>query len=82
MYDDGNISTHGDLIKGDNIFSNKFTMSNNYLMGFTLFNIMLQMYSTIPLISLLKILSYDNGKDQFAPVINDLNSTGYCIIII
>ena len=33
LFDDGNIALHGDVTKGDNIFSNKYPFSQSYLNG-------------------------------------------------
>ena len=33
LYDDGNVSLHGDLIHGDNTFSNKYPFSQSFLNG-------------------------------------------------
>src|ERR1035437_4359898 len=33
LFDDGNIALHGDVAKGDNIFSNKYPFSQSYLNG-------------------------------------------------
>ncbi len=33
LFNDGDISAHGDSSAGDNTFSNKFTMSNSYING-------------------------------------------------
>jgi hypothetical protein len=72
MYDDGDSTAHGDLIKGDSTFSNKFTMSNRYLNGvYFIQYYVTDIFSNTTYISAQNFI-FDNGKDQFAPVIDSL----------
>jgi hypothetical protein len=73
LYNDGDISAHGDSSAGDNTFSNKFTMSNSYNNGVYIIKYYVEdIYGTTDYISAQNYV-FDNGKDQFAPVLSDLN---------
>jgi hypothetical protein len=73
LFDDGNISTHGDSIQSDNIYSNKFTMSINNINGVYIVQYYVtDVFNNTAYISAQNFI-YDNGKDKFAPVISDLN---------
>jgi hypothetical protein len=72
LYDDGDLSAHGDTAKGDNTFSNKFTMRNSYINGVYIINYYVtDIYNTTSYISAQNFV-FDNGKDKFAPVLSNL----------
>jgi hypothetical protein len=73
LYNDGDIPVHGDSSAGDNTFSNKFTMSNSYNNGVYLVKYYVDdIYGSTNYISAQNYV-FDNSKDQFAPVLSDLN---------
>jgi hypothetical protein len=73
LYDDGNLSVHGDSAGADNTFSNKFTMSNSYINGVYIVKYYVtDIYKTTSFISAQNFV-FDNGKDRFAPVISNLD---------
>jgi hypothetical protein len=72
MYDDGDTTAHGDSSPGDNIFSNKFTMSNNYINGVYIVKYYVtDIYSNSISVAAQNFV-FDNGKNQFAPVLSNL----------
>ena len=73
LFNDGDTAAHGDSSAGDNTFSSKFTMSNSYINGVYLVQYYVEdIYGTINYISAQNYV-FDNGKDQFAPLLSDLN---------
>jgi hypothetical protein len=73
LYNDGNISTHGDSSASDNTFSNKFTMSNSYINGVYIVKYYVEdIYGTTNYISAQNYV-FDNGSDKFAPVLSNLD---------
>ncbi len=73
LYNDGDVSAHGDSSGSDNTFSNKFTMSNGYLSGVYLIKYYVDdIYGTSNYISAQNYV-FDNGKDKFAPVLSNLD---------
>ncbi len=73
LYNDGDISAHGDSSGSDNTFSNKFTMSNSYINGVYLIKYYVEdIYGTTNYISAQNYV-FDNGKDKFPPVLSNLD---------
>ena len=73
LFNDGDISAHGDSSAGDNTFSYKLTMSNSYISGVYIVQYYVEdIYGTINYISAQNFV-FDNGKDKFAPVLSNLN---------
>ncbi len=80
LYNDGDISAHGDSSGSDNTFSNKFTMSNSYISGVYLIRYYVDdIYGTTNYISAQNYV-FDNGKDKFAPVLSGLNLADSVVI--
>ncbi len=74
LYNDGDLSTHGDASAGDSTFSNKFTMSNSYINGVYIVKYYVtDIYNTVNYISAQNFV-FHNGKDRFAPVVSNLVS--------
>jgi hypothetical protein len=72
MYDDGNLSGHGDSTLNDNTYSNKYTMSNGYINGtYIIQYYVTDIYDNTKYISAQNFV-FENGVDKFAPVISDL----------
>ena len=72
LYDDGNLSAHGDASKNDNTFSNKFTMSSSYINGVYIVQFYVtDIYEATNYISA-QNFAFNNNSEQFAPVISDL----------
>ena len=72
MFDDGNVSVHGDSAQNDNTYSNKFTMSNRYINGtYIIQYYVTDIYNNTRYISAQNFV-FENGVDKFAPVISDL----------
>ncbi|HKB86578.1 MAG TPA: hypothetical protein VKD08_10435 [Ignavibacteriaceae bacterium] len=73
LYNDGDLSAHGDASAGDTTFSNKFTMSNSYLSGVYIVKYYVtDIYNSSNYISAQNFV-FDNGKNRFAPVLSNLN---------
>ncbi len=73
LFNDGDLSTHGDSSVSDNTFSNKFTMSNKYINGVYIVKYYVEdIYGTSNYISAQNYV-FDNGKDKFAPVLSNLD---------
>jgi hypothetical protein len=73
LYDDGNLSAHGDSTQSDNTYSNKFTMSNSYING-----VYLVQYYVTDIFEATNYVSaqnffFNNGTEKFAPVISNVN---------
>lgn len=79
LFDDGN-SEHGDIISGDNIFSNKFPLSEFDLNG----NYKIYYYITdnsgITHLIGVHSFNYDNSQDNLAPLISNLVAPDTAII--
>ncbi len=72
IYDDGDISSHGDSTKGDNKFSNKFTMSNSYINGVYIVKYFVtDIYNNTKYVSAQNFL-FNNGNDLYAPILSNL----------
>lgn len=79
LFDDGN-SEHGDIGGGDNIFSNKFPLSEYDLNG----NYKIYYYITdkSDITNLIGVHSfnYDNSQDNLAPIISNLSAPDTAVI--
>jgi hypothetical protein len=73
LYDDGDLSNHGDNAEGDNTFSNKFTMSNEYINGVYIVQYYVTDVNKTTNYVCAQNFVFDNGKDRFAPVLSDLS---------
>ncbi len=72
LYNDGDLSAHGDVSAVDTTFSNKFTMSNSYINGVYIVKYYVtDIYNSSNYISAQNFV-FDNGKDRFAPQISNL----------
>lgn len=73
LFDDGNLSGHGDSTGADNTFSNKFTMSNSYISGVYIVNYYVtDIYKATNYVSAQNFV-FDNGKNKFPPVLSNLD---------
>jgi hypothetical protein len=72
MYDDGNLSAHGDAAQNDNTYSNKYTMSANYENGIYIVKYYVtDIYNNNRYFSSQNFV-FDNGQEKFTPVVSDL----------
>lgn len=73
MYDDGNTVNHGDFVKNDNTFSNKFNMKYSYLDGVYIIQYyVVDIYNNTNYMSAQNFV-FNNGQEKFAPVISNLD---------
>jgi len=63
---------NGDSVSGDNIFSNKFTMSSGFSNGNYGINYYITLDDGSEKLVAQQIMKYDNGQSNIAPVISDL----------
>jgi hypothetical protein len=71
LYDDGN-QQHGDAVKGDNIFSNKFPLSQSYPNGKYKIEYYVTNISGVTSPAAVHNFNYSNGQDNIAPIISNL----------
>ncbi len=73
LYDDGNLTSHGDSAQNDNTFSNKFTMSNSYINGVYIVQYYVKDAFEATYYVSAQNFFFNNGNEKFPPVISDLN---------
>lgn len=72
MYDDGNLSDHGDTTLNDNAYSNKYTMSNSYINGVYIVQYYVtDIYNETKYVSAQNFM-FNNGNDLYAPLLSNL----------
>jgi len=72
LYDDGNVALHGDLTKGDNIFSNKYPFSQLYINGrYTIQYYIVNSTDNEVLVAEHNFI-YNNNVADIAPVVSNL----------
>jgi len=72
LLDNGDNSANRDSVSGDNIFSNKFTMSSTFLNGNYGINYYITSNDGSEKLVAQQIIKYDNGQSNIAPVISDI----------
>jgi len=72
LLDNGDNSTNRDSVSGDNIFSNKFTMSSSFSNGNYDINYYITLNDGSEKLVAQQIIKYDNGQSNIAPVISNL----------
>jgi len=72
LLDNGENSANGDSVSGDNIFSNKFTMSSSFSHGNYDINYYITLNDGSEKLVAQQIIKYDNGQSNIAPVISNL----------
>lgn len=80
LFDDGNIALHGDVAKGDNIFSNKYPFSQSFLNG--KYTIQYYIINSNDQVSLAAehSFSYNNNIADAAPIVSNLVAPDTVII--
>jgi hypothetical protein len=74
LYDNGDVADNGDLVKGDNIFSNKFPMSVNYPNGSYTVQYFITDENDNSLMAAVHSFGYSNLQTNKAPVISSLSA--------
>ena len=74
LFDDGDLSNHGDSTASDNIFSSLVPFSKSLPNGKYEFEFYIYPISGSPVRSAIHYLNYFNGQDQYPPVISNLNA--------
>ncbi len=72
MFDNGNITSNGDSVKGDNVFSNKFPLSHYYPKGTYQVDYYITDNSGTTKLAAINYFNFDNGQTNVAPVISNL----------
>ncbi len=72
LLDNGDISANRDSVSGDNIFSNKFTMSSAFSNGNYGINYYITSNDGSEKLVAQQVIKYDNGQSNIAPVISNL----------
>lgn len=71
LFDNGEVSAYGDTVSGDNIYSNKFKMSQSYANGNYNIKYFVQLSDGTDKLVAQQIINYNNGQNNVAPVISD-----------
>jgi len=72
LFDDGNILLHGDVTKGDNIFSNKYPFSQSFLNGKYTIQYYIINSLDITLLAAEHSFNYNNNIADVPPVVSNL----------
>jgi hypothetical protein len=72
LYDDGNLTLHGDITAGDTTYSNKFPFSQSYMNGKYSVKYYIVDKNNITTLAAVHSFTYNNETADFAPVISNL----------
>lgn len=79
LYDDG-LAVHGDIRKGDSVYSGKFPLSEYYINGNYRIELFVEDNSGIKKLIATKQFTFDNGKSNLPPVITNLSAPDSAVI--
>ena len=72
LFDDGNVSLHGDLVAGDNTFSNKYPFSQSYLNGKYTIQYFIVNHNDNVVLAAEHSFNYNNNITDIPPVVSNL----------